>query len=93
MKKFIESVMPIVKKVVDMLCISLGNAKKQHSELVEFAQQMLKITHASDWERFKPEERKELVDAIVSEYEIFIGIKVYDPDIVEKSKESESKSS
>ncbi len=89
MKKFIESVMPIIKKVVDMLCISFGNAKKQHSELVELAQQMLKITHASDWERFKPEERKELVDAIVSEYEIFIGIKVYDPDIVEKRKESE----
>ena len=88
MKNFSEEEKQAIKNTLDLLCVFFKNERKQHAELVGQARMFAQMNFPS-WNNFTTEKQNDIVSSIVNEYEIIVGIVVFDPDIVEKKIESE----
>ena len=88
MTNFNEEEKQAVKNTLDLLCVFFKNERKQHAELIGRAKMFAQMNFPG-WDNYTVEKQNDIVSSIVNEYEIIVGIVVFDPDIVEKKAESE----
>lgn len=97
MSNYVDKVQKEIKTIKDVISMMLGSQRKQHDELVSLISALLPSllqpattpTLQNDWSKLPEKEKKDVVNAVVDGYEIDVGVKTYDPNIIEKKKESE----
>lgn len=97
MPRYVDKVKKEIKTLKDVVSLMLNSQRKQHAELVVFVstvvpnllQEATTPVLLKDWKNISAGDKNDVVNAIVDGYEIDVGIKTYDPNIVERKKESE----
>lgn len=87
-KLSIEDMNKYINDVKDVVCVKLKNQRLPHSEIVEKASQVAPFM-CDVWCELSSDDQKFLIDRVVDDYENDVGIKTFDPYIVQKQKESE----